>query len=85
MGVVELKAELGLSLVCLYNYQYTVSHRGGVPYGEVAGAVATVVCVLLPAGSFRTNAMPAATGEEEKCCVLHLDFCFKARTAVLAG
>jgi len=84
LGVVELKAELGLSLVCLYNYQYIVSHRGG-SYGEVDGAVATVVCVLLPAGSFRTNAMPAAAGEEEKCCVLHLDLCFKARTAVLAG
>jgi hypothetical protein len=58
----------------------------GVSYGEVAAeAVATVACVLLLAGSFRTNAMPAAAGEVEKCWVLHLDFCLRARTAFLAG
>jgi hypothetical protein len=59
------------------------------PYGEAevadAEAVATVACVLLLAGSFRTNAMPAAAGEVEKCCELHLDFCLNARMAVLAG
>jgi hypothetical protein len=62
-----------------------VSHPWERPYGEgVAEAVATVACVLLLDGSFRTNAMPAAAGEVEKCCVLHLDFCRKARTAFLA-
>lgn len=55
--------------------------------GEVAGdeAVATVACVLLFTGFFRTSAIPVAAGEEEKCCALHLDFCPKARTTVLAG
>lgn len=82
-----MKAGLGLSLVCLDNCQYVVSHRWGKSYGEVAGdeAVATVACVLWLAGFFRTNAMPAAAGEEENDCVLHLDFCLRARTAFLAG
>ena len=79
-----LKAGLGLSLVFLCNCQYTVSHIEGPAYDVgTAEAVATVACVLLPAGSFRTNAMPAAAGEVEKRCVLDLDL--KARTAFLAG
>ena len=87
MGFVVLKAGLGVSLFCLYNYQYIVTHLRGESYGEVAGAeaVATVACVLLAEGSFRTNAIPAAAGEVEKYCVLHLDFCRRARTAFLAG
>jgi hypothetical protein len=62
---------------------YCESLRGG-SYGEVAGAEA-VATVLLAEGSFRTNAIFAAAGEVEKCCVLHLDFCRRARTAFLAG
>ncbi len=61
-----------------------MSHIEGGAYDEgTAEAVATVACVLLPAGSFRTNAMFAAAGEVEKCFVLHLDL--RARTAFLAG
>ena len=63
-----------------------MSHIEGGAYDEgTAEAVATVACVLLLDGSFRTNAMPAAAGEVEKCCELHLDFCRRARTAFLAG
>jgi len=29
--------------------------------------------------------MPAAAGDVESCCALHLEVCFRARTALLAG
>ena len=47
--------------------------------------MAAVACVLIDAGPFRTIAMAAGAGEVENRCVLHLDICLEARTALLAG
>lgn len=58
-------------------------------YGEGAlvgfAAVAAVVCDLSSDGPFLSIAIAAAAGEVENCCVRHLEVCFKARAALLAG